>query len=143
MWIFAQLSEQWALYSRSSLLFKIVPEPAQTYYRHIWLYDQADFDGFANALTTVDLDKCFDNDDVNIACRKWTEIVLNIARVFIPNRSVLVRPRDSPWYTSELRKMKRKVIRLYHKAKSKMTSYHWNSFKSYRNTYHECLTKQS
>ncbi len=123
-----------------SLLFKIAPEPA--YYRHIWLYDQADFDGFANALTTVDWDKCcFDNDDVNIACRKWTEIFLDIAKLFIPNRSVLVRPRDSPWYTSELRKMKRKVIRLYHKAKSKMTSYHWNSFKSYRNTYHECLTK--
>ena len=54
---------------------------------------------------------------------------------------LLIRPRDSSWYSNELRKMKRKLIRLYHKAKVKMNSYHWNQYKSYRNTYHENLSK--
>jgi len=122
-----------------SLLFKVVSDPS--YFRHIWLYDQGDYDGFTQAIESADWESCFVYDDVDIACQTWTELFLNIARSFIPNKSVLIRPRDSPWYSSELRKMKRKLVRLYHKAKEKSSTYHWNNYKEYRNEYHRSLTE--
>ena len=54
---------------------------------------------------------------------------------------ILIRPRDSPWYTCELRRMKRKLIRLYHIAKEKMSEFHWNKYKEFNRKYHECLNQ--
>ena len=110
------------------------------YYRHIWLYDQGDYIGFSNAVKEISWDECFDTHDVNTACFRWTEEILNVARVFIPNKSVLIRPRDSPWYTSNLRTMKRRLVRLYHKAKQK-NNYHWTKYKQYNFLYHDALNK--
>jgi len=119
--------------------FKIVSDPC--YYRHVWLYDQGDYNGFVQAIESADWDTCFITDDVDIACQSWSDLFINITRTFIPNRSVLVRPRDSPWYNCNLRKMKRKLVRLYHKAKEHNTTYHWNQYKQFRNDYHKCLTE--
>ena len=68
------------------LTFKLIHDAP--YYRHVWLYDRADFDGFASALHSADWDFCFDTDDVNVACDRWTELVLNTARAFIPNHCI-------------------------------------------------------
>ena len=101
------------------------------YFRHIWVYDQGDYVGFKNALKTADWNSCLATESVDKSCFLWTQLFINIARTFIPNKTVLIRPRDSPWYTCELRKMKRKLIRLYRIAKLKMTKYHWDKFKTF------------
>lgn len=119
--------------------FKIITDPP--YYRHVWQYDKGDYDGFRTALSSADWDACFQTQDVNTVCTNWTQTFLNIARMYIPHRVVLIRPRDSPWFTGELRTMKRKLIRLYRIAKTKMSEFHWNKYKSYRNMYHESLTR--
>ena len=41
----------------------------------------------------------------------------------------------------QLRKMRRKIIRLYHNAKKKMNAYHWNKYKVFRNEYQCNLDK--
>ena len=116
-------------------------ERDKAYYRHVWLYDQADYDGYIDYLNNVDWNTCFELDDIDLVCTKWNDTILTAAKAFIPNRTILVRPRDSPWFTGELRKMKRRLIRLYHKAKSKKTPLHWKNYKDYNREYHECLDR--
>jgi hypothetical protein len=122
------------------LTFKIASDPAYT--RHVWIYEQGDYDGFRHALNNANWDECFVNNDVNEACAKWTDKFLNIAKTYIPNRTVLIRPRDSPWFTSELRQMKRKLIRLYRKAKANMNdnNNNWIQYKQFKIQYHERLS---
>lgn len=119
------------------LKFKLPFEKA--YYRSIWQYDRGNYIGFKAALETTDWNLCFESDNVDIVCNTWTSTFLKIARTYIPNKAVLIRPRDSPWYTGHLHKMRRKVIRLYHNAKEKMNQYHWNRYKSLNKEYHNEL----
>ena len=110
------------------------------YFRHIWLYDKADSDGFKRELY-ANWDECFQTNDVDTACELWTCKFLNIARTYIPNKMILVRPRDSPRYSSELRKMKRKLLRLYRKAKTTSSEYHWKKYKDFNRVYHDSLNE--
>ena len=121
------------------LKFRIQNDPA--YYRHIWLYDKADSDGFKSGLNSTNWDDCFLTNDVDIACDMWSNTFLNISRMYIPNKLVLVRPKDSPWYSNELRKMKRKLIRLYRKAKDMQSDYHWRNYKDFNRMYHDSLNE--
>ena len=119
-----------------NLGLKIACEPA--YQRHIWQYKQGDYPGFRQALSSADWDNCF-NDDVDESCTKWTETFLNTARAFIPNKCVTIRPNDQPWYTNELRLLKRKVKRLFHKAKKTRSVENWERYKVCRNEYQSKL----
>ena len=74
-------------------------------------------------------DECFISDDVDNVCEFWTEKLLSIARAFIPNKAVLIRPNDKPWYTNELRLLKRKAKRWYSKAKTTNKYAHWEKYK--------------
>ena len=59
----------------------------------------------------------------------------NLARQFIPNRVVEVRPRDSPWFNSDLRKLKRNKDRTHRKAKNSQKPEDWANFCLLRNQY--------
>ena len=111
----------------------------KNYYRTIWQYSKGDYDGFKNALHNAQWDLCFESREPDKILDSFNTIFINIARTFIPNRVVLVRSCDKPWFTSELRSIRRKVIRLYHIAKSKMTDHHWNKYKILNKEYHSKL----
>ena len=117
--------------------FKIAVEKA--YERHIWLYKKGDYQGFKNALSQENWDECFNQPSVNVASDTWTEKLLKIAYEFIPNKQIVVRPRDSPWFTSELRGMRRKLLRFYKSAKNTGNTNDWNKYKTLNREYHECL----
>ena len=117
--------------------FKIPAE--EPYHRDIWLYKDADQKGFQEAIMSADWDECFVTDDINDACVKWTEKLIEIAKLYIPNKTVLIRPKDKPWYNNNLRKLKRKVKRKYKKAKSSNLNSLWNDYKAIQNEYVESL----
>lgn len=119
------------------LNFKIPREHA--YLRHIWQYSKADVNGFRTALANADFDVAFQTEDVDVACQKWSEIFLNLARTFIPNNVVTVRPCDSPWYDNNLRLLKRKMMRMFRKFKEQNRLEDWYSYKQLRNDYQQKL----
>ena len=121
------------------LNFKIKKEAA--YERKVWLFKDADFDKFREALLKADFDKCFEDNNVNKACDKWTETFLNVATDVIPNKVITVRPNDSPWFTSELRTLRRKKIRAYHTFKRTNRENDWHRYKALRNEYQHGLDK--
>ena len=109
------------------------------YHRLVWLYKDGDYEGYRTSLSSANWEECFESDDMDNACKMWTEKVLNTARTFIPNRLVLIRPRDKPWYTNELRSMKRKVHRIYNKAKRTDTVANWERYKLIQQEYKKAL----
>ena len=121
------------------LNFKIKRDLA--YDRLIWSYKNADFDNFRDLLSNADWDSCFEIDDVETANRRWCETFLSIARICIPNRVVKVRPSDSPWYTTELHRLKRKVNRSYANIKSNCTPLKWQKYLSTKDNYCKQLIK--
>ena len=111
------------------------------YERHIWDYKKADFLGYKQAIANYDFGPCFETDDIDLTCKRWTDVILTEARNFIPNKVVLIRPNDSPWYNNELRKMKRKVNRLFRKFKEKKSTQSWESYREHRNSYQQKLSE--
>lgn len=114
---------------------RFVNKKSKSFSRLIWKYDQADFNGFRNALNNYDWDTCFDNPDVNITASKWTESFLNIARQFIPNTFATIRPWDKPWYTNELRCLRRRRDRSHNIAKRTQHPDNWQRYREIRNQY--------
>ncbi len=85
-----------------NLQFKI--EKTTAYKRLIWNYGQADFVGFRQALANFDWETCFTFENINDICNAWTSSFISIAREFIPNKVVTVRPWDMPWYSNDFKK---------------------------------------
>ena len=122
----------------AKLLFRRKLEP--TYNRHIWDYEKANFEHFRNYLNSLDWETCFQYNDVDACCNEWTKRFINAAEYCIPNKNITVRIHDLPWYNSHLRCLKRKVNRLFCKAKSKPRGHiAWTNYNRIRNDYHEQL----
>ena len=111
----------------------------KAYSRHIWKYKDGDYENFREALRNAAWDDCFIDADVDACCDRWSTTFLNIARTYIPNKTVLVRPRDTPWFTNQLRNFRRKVHRLYKLAKQNPTANNWQRYKTNRGEYQDAL----
>ena len=120
---------------------KFKTHKSSTYKRHVWFYDKADFNAFRRALELFNWDVCFENNDVDDVCNSWTQHFLAIAKSFIPNRYVTIRPSDSPWYTGYLRKIKRKLDRIHGRAKRSNNPDIWASYREHRNEYNREIKK--
>ena len=103
--------------------------------RRIWLYNQADWDGLNEAISLFDWDECFLGDDVHESAAKLTDSFIKLALTFIPNKCIVKRPWDNPWYTSELRRLRRRRDRLFRRAKRSNSAETWHLFRASRNTY--------
>ncbi len=115
------------------LSFKIKKDLA--YQRLMWDFKKADFSKFCSAVTEADFDKCFETDDIDEICKNWTDLFLTVAKSTIPNKFATVRPNDSPWYTNDLRILKRRMLRSFHKHKMSMSEDNWDKYVRDRNAY--------
>ena len=132
-------SEKTSDHCTISLTLSFHVHRAKAFKRHIWDYKHANFEEFRNTLSDHDWDHCFISDDIDDNVSQWTDTFLNIARNCIPNRIVTIRPDDKPYYTSDLRRLKRKQDRLHTKAKRTNTPEHWLAFRQARNLYNHEL----
>ena len=73
------------------------------------------------------------------SCNSWTETFLTVARNCIPNKVVTVRPSDKPFYTSDLRKKRRKKNIAHRKAKKTNAPADWENFRKLRNDYNDSI----
>ena len=111
-----------------------------SYDRLIWEYNKTDFSDLRESLQRADWDSCLHTDNIDTACKLWTETFLNVARETIPNKTATIRPSDSPWFTSRLRTMRRKKLRLHNKAKNSNNNIQvWAYYRRFRNHYQDEL----
>lgn len=123
------------------LSFKIKKEKA--YKRTIWNYKKGDFTLFRKQLLDANFAECFETNDVDKACSMWTNKFLDTAKLCIPNKIVTIRPNDSPWYTNELRKLKRYMMKLFNKFKKSKSITDWEKYSAARSEYKNGLDNAS
>ena len=75
------------------------------YERKVWLYKNADFDKLNLLITNTDwneliLGAC----DIDRAAENFSNTFLTLFKECIPEKSVVIRPKDKPWFDSALRK---------------------------------------
>ena len=115
------------------LNFKLKHDSA--YERLIWDFKRADFTEFRKQIEETNWDHCFETEDIDIASKRWSETLLNLARTCIPNKVVIIRPRDSPWFSTRLHKLKRKVHRAYAAVKQNFSAYRWEKYNVLKHSY--------
>ena len=91
----------------------------KNYNRLMWDYNRADFPGLNEHIRQIDWDHICDGfTDIDKAVDNWTNTLLEAMKQFIPNKKVVVRTRDKPWYNNDLRRQRRALERCHKKAKN-------------------------
>ena len=99
----------------------------EPFYRHIWLFKNTDFNHFRQALMDADFSIIFEQDNIDDICQAWSDKFVDIANKHIPDRKILVKPNDSPWYSSKFKR-----------ANSAVT---WEAYRQAWNEYQYALDK--
>ena len=114
--------------------FKV--QKSNAYKRTMWDFSSADVLNYQQCLSNINWDHCFENsNDIDDITNSFSNNIMNAAKSFIKHKEVIVRPNDKAFYNGYLRRMKRKVNRLHHTAKSKNTSQYWEYNRQNRNFY--------
>ena len=128
-------------HSTLAVKIRFAKHKTSKYQRTMWNYKAANFDGFRNALNAADWDQCFAMQDVNSICESWSSKLLEYVKQYVPNKLVVVRPNDKPWYNGYLRRLNRKKQRVFKQAKSLKTLQSWVKFSNARALYHNELKR--
>ena len=83
--------------------FQIQYPKDKKYTRHIWYYDQCNYDNLNEAILNAPWGVIDIFDDVDEAVDYFTDLLLNISKEHIPNREITIRPKDKPWMTSHVK----------------------------------------
>ena len=98
--------------------------------REIWYYNQGNYTNLNAEYSTQDWNETINIDTMHIneAYTNFIEKIINIARKHIPTRNIIINPLNKPWYTSEMRKLKNKMLRF---RSHKETA--WEKYRRIRN----------
>ena len=113
-------------------VFRFTKPPCSRIIRNIWMYDAADFNNFRRRLTELDWSSIQDN-NVDSYVKKFTAVLTDLMKEFIPNKRVRVNSSDSPWINSIIKLKIRQRKRLYRMAKRSGSTTDWDNFRRARN----------
>ena len=116
------------------VLLKFLRPVLKTYTRRIWNYKLADFNKFRSSLTEYNLTaKVEETTDLDINAQQITDSLIYAAEKSIPNKVVTIRPSESPWITSKVKRLIRKRKCLHKRFKRTNNLVYWESYKNIRN----------
>ena len=95
-----------------------------SYTRTVWSYKSGDFD---NELIRTKNWDFLTEEDIDTACANF--IQMHFIKHCVPNKEVIIRPNDKPWYDSIIRSYTRKCDRVKRKAIKSASLADWKSFK--------------
>ena len=113
-------------------IFKFSKPKFISFTRHIWQYDQGNYELLHNKAALFDWDHIKDN-DINIYANNINTTVISLAKECIPNRCIKIKPSEPPWINSTIKRNIRKRKRAYKKVKRTNSESDWKKFKSLRN----------
>ena len=115
----------------------------KAYQKKVWLYDAGNYNELNVYLQTMNWRDTIENEhDLDIMCEKFTEIINKATSIFVPNKTVTVRPRDKPWMNSAIRSLMRIRLKAYRKARdSGFNARLWEKYKNIRNDLIEKIRK--
>ena len=106
----------------------------KAYSRIVRDYDHSDYTSIQSYFREIDwYDKFGDSDDVNELNDILNHEVKHVRDTFVPEKRILVRPRDKPWISSDIKQKIRRRNRLYKKAKTRNLASDWEKYRDIRN----------
>ena len=114
------------------IFLKNVGDTQASYKRRVWNYKNANYISLNESIRNTDW-SFLRNEDINTAVLNFTHTFLDLVKSSIPYKFVTVRPRDRPWYNSEIRKTSRKRDRHKHIATISGKLSDWSRYKHIRN----------
>ena len=113
-------------------ILKFSKPKQKTFTRHIWSYDNGNYNLLRNTAATLNW-AAFHDDDIDVYANNINTAITKLANECLPNRHVRDYPSEPPSITSFLKSQIRKRKRAYRKAKRTNLISHWSSFKRLRN----------
>lgn len=113
-------------------LLNLKKKKYKSFKRHIWLFDKGNYPLLRDKAASIDWNELHDN-SLDIYCNNITSKILEISKSCIPNRDVIIRQKDPPWFSSSVRKSIRQRKRAYRRAKRSGLDRHWTLFRELRN----------
>jgi hypothetical protein len=104
----------------------------EPYKRRIWEYKKANFTLLNELIESTDW-SFIEHGTVDTATDKFMNTYFSLVKSCIPNKFVTIRPKDKPWYNSEIRRTTRSRDR--HKRTAILTgkASDWSKYKNLRN----------
>ena len=102
------------------------------YYGSVWNYKNADFISPNESIRSTEW-SFLHTGYVNETTDRFTDCFMGLIKTCIPNKKVVIRPNDKPWYNSQIRSISRKRDRCKAKAIRSGLSNDWKNYKSLRN----------
>ena len=87
--------------------------------RTVWNYKNANFFMFRTRLINVVWNTIFTTEDINEMTNNFLNFLTYKAKLFIPCYETTIRPRDKPWFNSEIRRLMRTRNKLHSSLKNK------------------------
>ena len=123
-------SDHAVIYAKLALSFP----RERSFYRRIWKFKNANFIDLNECLSSAPWDTGFLTfDDINDITSFWFDLFVDTLKTFIPNRDVLIRPKDKPWMNTEIKILRRKRHRAWKRFKRSGNMNHFQIFKRLRN----------
>ena len=82
-----------------------------TFTRNVWMYKYANYELLNKKISEFDW-SYLQEGTVSEASILFTNVFIEFAKLCIPNKTIVVREDDKPWYDSEIRRNSRKRDRL-------------------------------
>lgn len=123
-----QISDHFATYA----FFRADLPQNMQYKRLVWNYKRSDFELLNHKISNTDW-SFLHNGNINDSVNQFTEKFLDLAKSCIPTYLATIRPKDKPWFNSELRRMSRKRDRQKHIALKTSKVVDWNHYRALRN----------
>jgi hypothetical protein len=97
------------------IFLKYVGDTQASYKRRVWNYKNANYITLNESIRNTDW-SFLRNENINTAVLNFTNTILDLVKACIPYKFVTVRPRDRPWYNSDIRNTSRNRDRHKHIA---------------------------
>ena len=91
-------------------IFKFSKPKIKTFTRHIWSYEQGDYELLRQKTSAIDWNS-LQNDNVDVHAENINTAIRSLATECIPNKHVRIKPLDPPWISSAVKRNIRKRIR--------------------------------
>lgn len=109
-------------------LKKYIPSNS-VFTKDLWDFNRGDYTGLRLAIEDLPLNELVhSSEDIDTIVDRWTTLILDTAKEFIPFKSVKIHSRDKPWMTSEVRHFLKQRDRLYKRYKSTRLQNHLDTY---------------
>ena len=125
--------------------FQIQITRKRPYTRHIWNYENCDFNALNQSIATAPWDVMDIYDDVNDAESYFSQLFISLCKEHIPNKEITIYPKNKPWMNNEVKKAFIKRDKAHRKWKKHRNA---RTEAAYKNARHEAnaakyLSKQN